>query len=146
MKLSKESQYGLTGVLALADRPLGTVLSVAEVATATGLAQPFLAKVFQRLTRGGVLRSHRGRAQGYALALPAEEISVKAVAEAIEGPQLFRHCVFWSDACSEAQPCLLHESWRDMAERERALMASITIADLREQRAHAADGGRPEAR
>ena len=70
MKLSKESQYGLTGVLALAELPAGSVLSVAEIAAATGLAQPFLAKVFQRLARGGVLQSHRGRSQGYALARP----------------------------------------------------------------------------
>lgn len=143
MKLSKESQYGLTGVLALAELPAGSVLSVAEIAAATGLAQPFLAKVFQRLARGGVLQSHRGRSQGYALARSAAEISLKEVVEAIEGPQLFRHCVFWSDVCSETHPCVLHETWREMAAKTRELMAHTSVADLRDRQA--ATGNLPDA-
>lgn len=134
MKLSKESQHGLIGVLALAGLPEGEVRSVAEIAAADGLSQPFLAKVFQRLARAGVLVAHRGRARGYALALPPEQISLEMVVEAIEGPQIFRHCIFWSDACSETNPCVLHEVWRESAERTRTLMAETTMADVREGR------------
>lgn len=135
MKLSRESQYALIGVLALAELPPGSVRAVAEIAAATGLARPFLAKVFQRLTRGGVLRSQRGRSQGYALARPAHEISLRAVVEAIEGPRLFQHCVFWSEVCSEANPCVLHEAWRAMAAESAALMERTSVADLRWMRA-----------
>jgi Rrf2 family protein len=130
MKLSKESQAGLTGVLALARSPSGTIASVAEIAAATGLAQPFLAKVFQRLARGGILRAYRGRSRGYALAQPVETISLQEVVEAIEGLQVFRHCVFWSDTCSEIHPCVLHDVWKTAAEHARVVMAETSIADL----------------
>jgi Rrf2 family transcriptional regulator, iron-sulfur cluster assembly transcription factor len=136
LKLSKESQAGLTGVLALARLTPGTVESVAEIAATTGLAQPFLAKVFQRLARGGILRVYRGRSRGYALARPAQRISLQEVVEAIEGPQVFRHCVFWSDTCSETQPCALHDIWQPVAERSRVVMAETSVADL--MRIHAA--------
>jgi len=137
VKLSSESQYALTGLLALAELPEGAVRSVAGVAAATGASQPFLAKVFQRLARGGVLVAHRGRAKGYALAAPPAEISLRMVVEAVEGPQLFRHCVFWSDACSDEHPCVLHEVWRGMAEQSVHLMERTSVADLRDRNAAA---------
>ena len=40
------------------------------------------------------------------------EVSVKEALEAIEGPDLFQRCIFWSDACSDSNPCLLHETWK----------------------------------
>lgn len=130
MKLSKESQAGLVGMLALAHPSSDPITSVAQVASMTGLAQPFLAKVFQRLARGGILRAYRGRSRGYALARPAASISLQEVLETIEGPQVFHHCVFWSDTCSETHPCVLHDIWKTVAERSRAVMAETTVADL----------------
>lgn len=130
MKLSKESECGLTGVVALAAASVGTVRSVADLAEEAGLARPFLAKVFQRLARAGVLQARRGRAQGYALARSAESISVREVVEAIEGPRIFGHCAFWSSACSDEHPCVLHAVWREAAARERELLTATTVADL----------------
>jgi Rrf2 family protein len=130
VKLSKESEYGLKGVLYLAALPDGAVRSAAEVAEATGVAFPFLAKICNRLAHEGILRSHRGRARGYGLARPAAEISVKAVVEAIEGPNLFRHCVFWSSACSDEHPCVMHEIWRQVRPQAAVLMERTSVAEL----------------
>jgi Rrf2 family transcriptional regulator, iron-sulfur cluster assembly transcription factor len=130
VKLSKESKYGLTGVLYLATQPEGTVRHVGEIAEATGIAYPFLAKICSRLAGGGILRSYRGRARGYGLARPAATISVREVVEAIEGPDLFRRCVFWSDACSESHPCVMHELWRQVRPRMADLMERTSVADL----------------
>jgi Rrf2 family protein len=137
VKLSKESECGLNGVVALAALPPGTIRSVAELAAATGLSRPFLAKVFQRLARGGVLRAQRGRSQGYALARPPGAISAREVLEAIEGPQLFGHCAFWSSPCSEEHPCVLHAIWREAAARERELLAGTSVAELARRRGNA---------
>jgi Rrf2 family protein len=120
----------MMGVLYLAVLPEGEVRSVSEVAKATGVAFPFLAKIFNRLAREGVLRSHRGRARGYALARPASELSVRAVVEAIEGPNLFRNCVFWSNTCSDEHPCVMHEIWRQVRPQAAALMERTSIAEL----------------
>jgi Rrf2 family iron-sulfur cluster assembly transcriptional regulator len=130
VKLSRESEYGLTGLLVLAAQPPGTVMSVAEIAEATGISFAFLAKIFNRLARGGVLRAHRGRSRGYALTAPAASISVRAVVEAIEGANLFRHCVFWSSACSESEPCVLHGLWSEIRPRVAAAMAETSLTDL----------------
>jgi Rrf2 family protein len=130
MKLARESQYGILGTVYLARQPLVTILQVSQVADATGLARPFLAKIFGRLARGGVLRSYRGRERGYALARPPRDISVKAIVEAIEGPDVFQRCVFWSDACSDSSPCILHHVWRTVRPAVADLMATTTVEDL----------------
>lgn len=141
MKLSKESQYGLTGMLYLATRPPGAVVSAAETAQVTGVSFAFLAKIFNRLARGGVLRAHRGRSRGYSLARPAEELTVRTIIETIEGPTVFRHCVFWSNTCSETNPCPMHEVWLQVRPRVAKLMEETSLADLARNRAERGENG-----
>ena len=109
MKLSRECQYGLLAVLYLAAQPEGTIRHAGEIAAATGIGFP-LGQDLPPAIGGGILRSYRGRSRGYTLARPAEAINVRDVVEAIEGPDLFRRCVFWSDVCSDTQPCVMHAS------------------------------------
>jgi Rrf2 family protein len=133
MKLSKEAQYSLLGVLSLAGHG-GEMVQVARVAEETGVAAPFLAKSFSRLSRAGVLKGYRGRSRGYVLARPASMISVRDVVEAIEGPDLFRRCIFWGESCSEVQPCPLHGVWAQIRPRLAQMLAETTIQDLIEGR------------
>ena len=112
MKLSRASKYGLMGVLDLAAQPEGTVRHAGEIAG------------------GGVLRSYRARSRGYALARPADSISVRVVVEAIEGPHLFRRCVFWSDACSDARPCVVHDLWQQVRPEMERVMEQTSITAL----------------
>lgn len=130
MKLSKESQYGLAGVAFLASQPPGTIVQAGPLADAGGLPATFLAKTLRKLTRHGVLKSFRGRKRGYALARPAHEISVREVLEAIEGPDLFERCVFWSDACEDDSPCLLHETWKTVRPVMASLMERISLEEV----------------
>ncbi|MDR5693642.1 MAG: Rrf2 family transcriptional regulator [Armatimonadota bacterium] len=130
MKLSKESEYGLTGLVYLARQRPGTILQVKEVAKAQDLPLYFLAKTFLKLTKRGVLRSFRGKERGYTLARSPAEISVKEIVEAIEGSDVFQRCVFWSNRCSDDRPCLLHGIWKNVRPQLVALMERITLEDL----------------
>jgi Rrf2 family transcriptional regulator, iron-sulfur cluster assembly transcription factor len=129
MKLSRESKYGLAGLVSLARRPQGAVLTATAVAEAESLPATFLAKTFSRLARRGILRSHRGGRRGYELARSPREISVREILEAIEGPDLFERCIFWSDGCSERRPCQLHEAWKSIRPLWRDMLGGTTLAD-----------------
>ncbi|HXV79041.1 MAG TPA: Rrf2 family transcriptional regulator [Candidatus Binatia bacterium] len=131
MKLGRESEYAIAGLLALAKRPLGTVMLVRDVAEAADVPQTFLAKIFQKLARGGVLTSSRGAVRGYALSRKPKAIKVKEILLAVEGSDLFDRCVFWSDRCADANPCPMHFRWKKVRERViRELMEKTTLADL----------------
>lgn len=131
MKLSKESQYALAAMLELAAAPLGTYLQARHVAQARGLPASFLPKILHKLVRHGLLRSLRGgRERGYALARPPESITVREIVDVIEGPDLLDRCVFWSDTCSDARPCLLHDLWKQVRPTVMASLERVTVADL----------------
>lgn len=130
MKLSRESRYGLHGLAYLARQPPGAILQAAEVAEASGLPPLFLSKIFGRLTRHGILLSFRGRERGYSLARPARDISVKEVLEAIEGSDVFGRCVFWSDACSDQNPCPLHDTWQTVRPMVADLMGRVSLEEI----------------
>ena len=127
MKLSRESRYAVIGLSVLAARPPGTVLEVSQVAEEAGLPAPFLAKIFGKLTRYGVLASHRGKTRGYSLAKPASELNIRQVLEAVDGPDLFDRCVFWTETCSDENPCPLHSSWKDIKPLIAQRMTEVTL-------------------
>lgn len=133
MKLSRESRYAVIGLAVLAARPQGTILEASQVAEQAGLPAPFLAKIFGKLTRHGILVSHRGKIRGYALAKPAERIQIRHVLEAVDGPDIFERCVFWTEACDEANPCPLHYSWKDIKPLITQRMTETTLAQVNER-------------
>ena len=131
MKLGRESAYGIGGLLALASNPPGTAVLLTDIAATGGIPQSFLAKIFQKLARHGIVRSFRGAVRGYALSRSPKEIKLKEILLAIEGPDLFERCIFWSDRCADSNPCPLHEQWKQIKQKSfRTLMEQTTLADL----------------
>lgn len=131
MRLSRESGYGIDGLVALAQQPAGTVLLLADIAAAQQLPQSFLAKIFQKLARHGIVRSFRGAVRGYTLAQSPESISLKEILLAIEGPEFFGRCLLWSDRCAARNPCRLHAQWATVVKDvHEPLLVQTTLADV----------------
>ena len=131
MKLGRESAYAIEGLLALAARPFGSVMLLRDIAQAREVPESFLAKIFQKLARGGLLHSSRGRVRGYSLARRPREIRVKEIILAVEGADFFDRCIFWSDRCSDSNPCALHDRWARVRKRMISeLMEKSTLAEL----------------
>lgn len=130
MKLGRESEYAIEGLLALAKKPLGTTVLLRDVAVAGKIPASFLSKIFQKLARAGILKSSRGAIRGYSLARRAKDIRVKEIFLAIEGADLFDRCIFWSDRCADADPCPMHARWKLVRQQVVEMMEQTTLADL----------------
>lgn len=130
MKLSRETEYGLMGLVHLAQQPEGTMMQPAAIAEAQGLPQSFLAKIFQKLTQYGMVRSFRGATRGYTLGRPPADITLREVLEIIEGAGLFEPRIFWSHRCAEDNPCILNEGWKQIKPKLTAMMEVTTLQDL----------------
>ena len=131
MKLGRESEYAIAGLLVLAKKPLGTVMLARDVAEAAGVPKHFLAKIFQKLARGGIVTSSRGAVRGYALSRKPRAIKVGEIFLAVEGSDLFDRCIFWSDRCADSHPCPMHFRWKKVRDRViRSLMERTTLAGL----------------
>jgi Rrf2 family protein len=136
MKLGRESDYAVQGLLALAKKPFGTTMLLRDIAVSGKIPESFLSKIFQKLARAGVLQSSRGAVRGYALARRAKDIKVKDVFLAIEGPELFDRCIFWSDRCADSDPCPMHFRWKRIRQQVIEMMEQTTLADLARGRLH----------
>lgn len=130
MRLSRESRYALIGMIALGSKPEGTVVGANELAQEADLPAPFMAKILQRLTRRGLLVSHRGRVRGYEIARRLDAITVSEVLEAIDGEDALSRCLFVSESCDASKPCPLHEVWQPMADVVALRLRRMKLADV----------------
>lgn len=130
MYLSQAAGYALHGMASLSLCPEGELIYASDIAQAIGASESYLAKVFQMLVRAGLLSSLRGVKGGYALARPADHITVREVIEAVEGPFPRVSCVFGSHAEEECSVCpvlaVIGRAYRQMlSELDR-----VTIEEL----------------
>lgn len=130
MIFSSSTEYAIRGLAELASRdPVGPMM-LDELVKGTDLPRDFLAKVFQKLVHGGILRSAKGRGGGFSLARPAHEITIMQIVESIDGPQLFDSCVVGLEKCNDQMPCPQHDLYKPIRQRLKDYLATTTLADL----------------
>jgi Rrf2 family iron-sulfur cluster assembly transcriptional regulator len=127
MRLTRGADYGLQGMIHLARLPLGDVALVKDVATERDLPESYLAKIFQDLSRSGLMVSHRGAKGGFSLARDPAEINLRQVIEAIEGPICLLPCLDPRQHCDKVTTCALYET---MDSVQRALLARLETISL----------------
>ena len=85
------TEYGLHCLLLLA-RPNAEPASSRDLAELQGISTSFLAKIFPKLERAGIVKASSGIRGGYQLARAPEHISVLEVVDAIEGHKPLFDC------------------------------------------------------
>jgi Rrf2 family protein len=105
MQFTKAEEYGLFGLIHLANQPPETVATLREISRVQKVPDKFLAKIFQSLTRAGIIHSHRGVRGGFSLAKPAKKISVAEIFEAIHGDGDAVKCVIDHKECGKKGDC-----------------------------------------
>jgi len=130
MQITKAEAYGIFGVVHLAEQEKGRVVPLSEIAESQEVPEKFLAKIFQNLTRTGIVRSHRGVKGGFTLDKDPSRLNIRDVVEAIQGPYHLIRCLPDSKMCHKSDHCAIRVV---MEEAERKLMEVFeryTISDL----------------
>lgn len=127
---SRQCEYALQAVLYLALRPEGEWTPIKSLAGRLSIPHHFLAKILQDLTRKRLLRSLKGPTGGFALALPAREITLFRIVEAIDGDGIATRCVLGFPECSAEHPCAVHNTWRGLREGIVAMLKKRNVAEL----------------
>ena len=137
--LTASVEYGLHCLLWLAvsaERPL----SSRELAELQGISPAFLAKIFPKLEKAGIVTASNGLRGGYVLAKPAGRISVLEVVDAIEGDKPLFDCqeirgrcaVFGKRAPAWATNgvCAIHAVMLKAEKSMRETLAAETLGDI----------------
>jgi Rrf2 family protein len=128
--LSKTADYALRALLVLGRRGTGRPLPAETIAELTGTPANYLSKTLYALARDGLLRSSRGPAGGFALAVPADAITIAQIADVFAEPVPQRQCLLGTGPCNAAAPCAAHHHWKRVAIAAREPLITTTIADL----------------
>jgi Rrf2 family protein len=127
---SRQCEYALQAVTFLALKKDGELTSIKELAGKLRIPHHFLAKIFQRLSRKGLLTSLKGPTGGFGLAMPAEEMTLFHVIEAVDGVDFTRQCVMGFPECSGKNPCAVHDTWAGLREGIYAMLVSRNIGQM----------------
>jgi Rrf2 family protein len=130
LKLTKKADYGLIALKHLANAGDGSSASAKEIADAYRLPLPLLAKVLQRLTKSGLLRSLPGTNGGYMLSRDPRRITALEVIRAIDGPVLLTSCFTSHNDCGQSELCTVREPLRKVHQAILQLLGTVTISDI----------------
>ena len=92
-------------------------------------SETYLSTVVQRMARGRLLRSHRGIGGGYSLGRAAAKITLRDVAELLEGVDTNRCSVSLEDLCPVMEQCGIQRTLHRL-HRGKAI-SSVPIRGIR---------------
>jgi Rrf2 family protein len=104
-------------------------LTSQEMATGLLASEHHLAKVMQRLAKAGLTDSIRGPQGGLQLGRPAEQITLLAIYEAVEGPLESPGCPLHEPFC-DGTDCVLGNVLKSVHEQLRDHFQKTTLAEL----------------
>jgi len=129
MLVTRETDYAVRCVLYLA-KDKDQVSSVTEVSRNMHIPKTFLAKIFQRLVRAGLVVSVRGMNGGFSLAKRPSEISLLDIMVAIQGPAGINVCAVNSKKCRRSSTCAVHPVWVELRKEVDRRLREQTIDKL----------------
>ena len=130
MRVSAKVAYAVRAAIELAASEPGRPVKGDRIAQAQGVPLKFLENILAELRHAGLVRSQRGVEGGYWLARPAEGISVADVIRAVEGPIANVRGMRSEDAQYAGAAAPLREVWVAVRANLRAVLESVTLADL----------------
>lgn len=114
MIYSRSAEYAIRAFVYLASVPPGKFAMAKQIAEDSDIPAHFLAKILQQLARKGFLKSSKGPTGGFCLAIPAAEISMCQIVDAVDGLTDYKRCLGGRTECRDDAPCGLHDSWKRM--------------------------------
>ena len=130
IKLSRLTDYGVV-VMSQMAQTMSAMKTAPELAAATGVPIPTVAKLLKLLAKGGLVESWRGVNGGYALTKSIDDITAADIIEALEGPVALAACVDGSKAdCGVESLCPMRGGWEKANRAIRAALEEVTLAEL----------------
>ena len=130
IRLSKLTDYSIL-LMTLIAREEQQARAARDLADEASLPLPTVSKILKILLSHELLVSHRGVKGGYALARPAQEISVADVIGAMEGPIGLTECSSnAADNCELLSFCPMRSNWAVISEALRDALQRVKLTDL----------------
>ena len=129
-RLNRLTDYAVVVMSQMAARG-GEVRQAPRIAEETGVPLPTVAKILNALAKADLVLSHRGATGGYTLSRAAEEISVSAIIQALEGPIALTACVdSATESCESEGFCPMRGHWERVNRAIQQALEGVSLAEM----------------
>ncbi|HEY3313241.1 MAG TPA: Rrf2 family transcriptional regulator [Anaerolineales bacterium] len=132
LRINRQTDYAVRVILALAAHDGSQKVSSAQVRDAMLIPASFMPRIVAQLAKFKLIKTFTGRDGGLLLSRPANEITLRDVVEAFEGPILLSECMQagQENDCPFLDNCQVRSKWGRVQAAMLREMASITFAEL----------------
>jgi len=129
---SKACEYAIKATLYIAiESQDGRRVNVKAVAKGTDSPEAFIAKILQQLVKNNIIRSTKGPTGGFEIDTPSiEGIKISQIVKAIDGDSIYTGCALGLKACSEINPCPMHEKFKSIRNQLKYMLENTSIQDM----------------
>ena len=129
--LSNSCKYAIRAVLCLAlNGDKSHKVGSAQIAEKLNIPAPFLAKIFQKLSKKKIIRSIKGPNGGFYLTEEELSKSLLDIIECIDGLDIFSNCFLGLPKCSDEKPCAIHHIIAPFKKTLKAEVLNKTIYEI----------------
>jgi Rrf2 family protein len=131
MELNTKGRYAVMAMADLASQSPTEATPLPAIAERQQISIAYLEQIFIRLRRAGLVESARGRAGGYRLGRPANEIVISDIMAAVEEDTRMTRCGGEDGApCLPGQRCLTHNLWQALSNQISNFLSTVTLQDV----------------
>jgi Rrf2 family protein len=131
LTLGRRADYAIRAALALARHDgNGGRRKAREIGEEMAIPASYLPQILAQLVRAGLVTSEAGPHGGYALARPADEVSLLDIIVATEGDPSSTQCVLRSGPCRWDDVCAVHVPWFMAQQALIGKLRTTSLADV----------------
>ena len=135
MKLSTEIQYGVRSLCDIVYHAAGSPAQVKYISERQAISPRYIEQIFQKLKKGGIIKSLRGPLGGYYLTRKPEDITVGDVIRAVDGRGIDLVACGGNKkgprkACERLGKCVVSDVWGEASKKLMDYFDSISISAL----------------
>jgi Rrf2 family cysteine metabolism transcriptional repressor len=135
IRISTRGRYALRAMVDLAAHADKGPILRRDIAARQEISADYVAQLFRRLRKAGLVEGVKGPGGGYRLARDAVMISAGDVVRAVEGPVAVVHCVAPDEelSCNRVDRCAAHLLWGRLSTVMTEFLDSVTLQDLSDE-------------
>ncbi len=130
IRLNKLTDYAIVLLAQMAKDPV-LRLSSSQLAATTGIPEMTVAKILKSLSAAKLVSATRGAQGGYRLEYASDEITIRAIIEALDGPIAITDCIGGTTGCCSAEAkCPVRGRWDKVNDAMIRALDGITLVDM----------------
>jgi len=128
---SKATEYGIKATMYIAYKTNGGErVGVKEIAANIDAPVHFTAKILQELVRKNIVHSIKGPNGGFYLERGDLKTPIGKIVKTLDGDKFYNTCVLGLRACSQKNPCPVHNEFKVIKEKIIDMLEKNTIGSF----------------